>query len=331
MTARSVSLLALLLCASPVPASYAESPIEEASRLFEEGSRLLEEKRPEQALERFEAAIRLVRSYKIDYNIALALFALGRFPEAGDHYEAFLREGATEAPVGMVSSARARLEKIRARVGRVRVVNLEPGQRVSIDGRPVGRYFAEAGAHLSPGSHTLVYAREGAPAAEIGFEVGAGEARELELVLPPRAVPARPATSLVPVGTTDEAASRRRTRTVAGYSLLGTGAALTAVGAVLLGVAAWNANDIQTRDSALSYQESQEQSPKNNEELMNANRMAWAGGVVGGVGVAAAAVGIWVLLTRPPARDASSSSSKRPRAKISLDRSTPLVGLEGSF
>ena len=91
--------------------------------------------------------------------------------------------------------------------------------------------------------------------------------------------------------------SKRRTKTILGYSLLASGAALVAGGGVLLGVGSANRADAKKRYDEAGFGSVEEEQSK--QDKGDAEGLMIAGAIIGGVGLAAAGVALWALLTRP--------------------------------
>src|SRR5437868_4089231 len=101
------------------PASREAREREEARRLLREGNAMLDQGRYLEALDLFMRAHALVPSAKLAFNIAQTLNELGRFVEALDQYEAFLRDEAAAAVPDLQAVASARVFDLSARVARV--------------------------------------------------------------------------------------------------------------------------------------------------------------------------------------------------------------------
>jgi hypothetical protein len=151
----------------------------------------------------------------------------------------------------------------------------------------------------------------------------------VELVEPPPPPPPSPATDSRPALTAAElrqqaarARQTRRTRTLWGYSALGAGLACVSVAAVLYGVGGAQGSDAYdkyeaalTDDDLLRY----------GDDVEAATDKLTAGHVLAGVGVAAVAASVYLLLTRPK------TTETRAGLGLVLARQGAVLRLQGRF
>jgi len=103
------------------------------------GDEAFDARRFAEALESYQAALKKRRDARLHYNIAQALSALGRYPDAMNAYQAFL----AEAPAGTLNEAQQAalfglLEELKGRIARLDLTCDVPGARVLVRGKTVG-------------------------------------------------------------------------------------------------------------------------------------------------------------------------------------------------
>lgn len=184
--------LALLLIAgaasSPAPASaQSRAELAEARDLFTQGLEAAREARWVDARDLFERSLAITERTSTLLNLAAALAETGALLDSARRYERFL-ELATGRDRRLRPEAEAALERVRARTPRLALDDaaLAPGDRVELDGDPVGEAARAAPIALDPGAHHVAVRRDGAVVFEqhVSLAEGASE----RLVLTPRAV-----------------------------------------------------------------------------------------------------------------------------------------------
>jgi hypothetical protein len=161
-----------------------------ARALMADGARLYEQADYAGALERFVAAHRETGNPKLLFNVAQALRALARDPEAIATFERFLAEAGDTAPEARREAADA-IAVLRGQAGAVEVVAEVAGARIVIDGQPRGETPARAPILLSPGFHQVVVEREGSAPFLASIEARAGVTERLHVALRPRPLTVR--------------------------------------------------------------------------------------------------------------------------------------------
>ncbi|RLB54565.1 MAG: hypothetical protein DRI90_20130, partial [Deltaproteobacteria bacterium] len=124
-----------LLLSSPAFAG----PKEDAAAFKSNADTAFDARRFAEALEGYEKALELHRDARLHYNIAQALAALERHPEALISYQAFI----AEAPAGTLDEAQqatlfALLEELKGKIARIEVTCDVPGARILVRGDTVG-------------------------------------------------------------------------------------------------------------------------------------------------------------------------------------------------
>jgi tetratricopeptide (TPR) repeat protein len=145
------------------------------------------------ALERFQEAYQLFPSPKLHYNMALALDALGRTPEAAAEYQQFL-DDAEDAPAAARVAAEQKIAELDRSLARL-ALRVDPdGASVAIDDVLVGNTPLRHPLHLLPGRHRLTVRRAGYEPDERELQLAKGSAPAIDLQLQVR-VTQRPSES----------------------------------------------------------------------------------------------------------------------------------------
>ena len=298
-----LTLLALL--ALPCDA-LAQSPRKQAEVLLREGNRLFHGGDHAAALDRFRRARALFPSYKIAFNLATTLDALGRLTEAATQYAAFLAgAGAgTDTAQDAVVKARARVAQLDRLLARLVIRTKVAGALVTVDGRELGRTPVQPELiYLTAGPHRVVLRHPGHPTLSQMVELKAGERRAL--TWPPASTPASrpfaapaaasrpalapasaPSAAAAPTPTSALAPTPPRSRLWAWISL-GVGVACAAGAGVLYGVGSAQGDAAHERYLAAWRLE---EISSHRADVESAERLLIGGHVL--AGVAAAAIGL---------------------------------------
>ena len=162
--------------------------------LYEEGLKLSSQQHWDKAYASFLAAWKIKRQYQLAGNLGTAEYMLGRFRDAAEHIDYFLRE----APEGTTPDARARLaddrkrgqgmlDDARKKIGSVTVTVNREGADVSADGRALGKSPLAGVVFVDPGTHEWTATLEGYAPAKETIALGAGASRTIDLRLVPMA------------------------------------------------------------------------------------------------------------------------------------------------
>jgi tetratricopeptide (TPR) repeat protein len=190
----------------------------------------------ERALESYREAQELFPSYKIDYNIGVALQALKRPIEALTHFRRFLGQARGRAEAAKIEQCKRRIARLRDEVCGIRLTGAPPGADVHVDGKPAGLTPLPDEVYLMPGSHSVEVTAAGYLPFEQSLPLDAGDHPTVTVRLRTRQAVA-PRAALVPPPPARE--PRRRV-----WSWVLTGAAAAALGvAVTFSVLAKNAYD----------------------------------------------------------------------------------------
>jgi hypothetical protein len=155
--------LALHLALSP--AAWAAEPAPENAEgadLKAQADQAFDGRRYADALERYRAAFARGRDPRLHYNIAQALTALERYPEALVAYQAFL----AEAPPGTLTEGQQKklfdlVDEVKAKIARVEIKCDVPGARVLIRDKAVGVTPFDAPIALDAGAAKVEIIAEG--------------------------------------------------------------------------------------------------------------------------------------------------------------------------
>jgi hypothetical protein len=297
-------LLAALASSAVRPAlAQSASDTDTARALFVEGARLGNEGRWREARDLYARSLQLKPAAITRYSLGVAQQETGHLADALACFRAFLAEPETTATARYTAPARAAVAALEPRVGRVSIV-IEPraidGLSLTIDGQPVPP-TSDAPRDIDPGAHDLQARAPGFRPAAAHFVVAEGVGAAVSVTLAPttaslgsKAV-VRPLDAAVDAPPPPPGAPSRALP----FALLGIGGALFVGGATLGLVGVSQASNAATRDGAAAHA---------------AQGKAIAGDILGGAGLAAAGVGLIILLTRgaspaPPNRSSGSTVS----------------------
>ena len=185
----AVALMVLLMACSTAKAGPTK---EEANELYRRGNQQFTRGDYGEALASYRKARMLFSSYKLDFNIARTLDALGRSTEAATFFHQFLaRADHQKAPAAMIADARKRLLLLRRKVASV-TLQCPRGVQVVHNGRSLGQPHQQR-FYLEPGTHYFSIKKQGHDPPVRRVTLVAGEHRRLNLVL--RARSTGPATA----------------------------------------------------------------------------------------------------------------------------------------
>lgn len=214
----------------------APDPTAEVKKRFESGLAAASAKNWKKAAEEFGKAYELKPLPQIAGNLGEAELNLGRYRDAAEHLEKFLREDSGATPAEK-KAAKDWLDQAKRKIVTFEITVAVPGADVLVDGKVVGKSpLPMKGVYVEPGKHT-VEARAGEATDEKTDTYEAGWTRVIKLVpMGPAATAASAsaaATGSAPVAGEPSGPSRRL---VIGGAVL-TGALLVA-GGVFVGLAA---------------------------------------------------------------------------------------------
>jgi hypothetical protein len=175
-------VLALVLPGAEASAQR-ERDVDRARAHFESGLEAIEADNWEQARAEFQASYDLAPRPTTLMNLAAALVQVGRWVDASDAYRRFLgmsRDGPAAEHRAAAEEALARLMERMPKI-RVRIVDAQLGDRVTLDGRPLLAVAMTRDVIVDPGEHELVLERADEEPIRMRFRAEEGVVREVVL------------------------------------------------------------------------------------------------------------------------------------------------------
>ena len=159
-------------------------PTEDAATLKASGDAAFDARRFAEALQSYQGALEKNRDARLHYNIAQALSALERYPEALLSYQAFI----AEAPAGTMNEEQqaalfALLEELKGKIARLEVTCDVAGARVLVRGKTVGTTPLPAAVALNAGDAKVEVLAEGYKSYESTLSLTGGATRPLNIRL----------------------------------------------------------------------------------------------------------------------------------------------------
>lgn len=154
-----------------------------ARELFREGARLAKEEKWAEALDAYQRSMSLRPSNLTRYSIAVVQERMGRLVEAMESLRAFLESDHDRSTQAYVRPASDMVRDIEKRIGRLRIVipGKPRGATVLIDGQPVPDAAIGVNRPTDPGSHHIEARVPGHPPFEKDIELKEGG--DLEVVV----------------------------------------------------------------------------------------------------------------------------------------------------
>lgn len=325
-----LSLVATAATASPHASAQqpATNDVEVAKRAFEDGVSLEKKNDYAGALAKFRESAQIKATLGNRFHIAYCLEMLGQLAAALNEYEGVDKTAREQNKPELIEATRVRLEPLRPRVPQVafRVMPPPPkegiaGMEVLVDGKAVATL--DKGQRVDPGDHVVTAHAPDHESFTKKINVTEGASITVDVLLPARAQPApqnapsgpnNNAVGSASASTPDTTPARSHTLAIATTA----GAvALTAVGIVTFVLAGSAQSDAEascpTKTSC-----SDEQSKV---RTLDAVSLA---GLIGGVGLGALSVVLWVS-------PSSSASASAPRPSVKLVARPSWLGLERRF
>lgn len=155
----------------------------EARVLFERGIALTDEQRWSEALEYFRRSRSILERGSSAYNMAVALFRLGRYQEAVRAFDDYLGLTTLEEDGDRYLEAQRYLREMRANLGRLKLTVEPPGALVDVDGAPIPGSGEERELLLDPGSRNITISLDGYQTRRLSLPVLEGQVHERSIVL----------------------------------------------------------------------------------------------------------------------------------------------------
>lgn len=285
----------IVVIALAIPGVGRADDLDGARSAFLEAMALGNQGRWVEATARYAESLRLHRSARTLYSLAVAQSESGRLVEARESFTAFLAEPSSDKTREYEPVARADLAEIEKRLAHITIV-LEPATvahpSVSIDGEAVPDEGLKGARPVNPGSHQIVARASGYTEARAQMTIPEGGAASVTLTLVPiSAPPITPPVLVAPlavapgketlISTPPPRSGPRRTLS---FALMGVGGAVFVAGA---GVGLFGLAQAHSATSRIDP------------EADAAKTKGLAGDVVGACGIAAAGIGLVLLLTAP--------------------------------
>ena len=303
---------------SPTPAQADDK--EQAGELFKEGNKFRLAGKYKEALEKYNAAYKLLPSFKIAFNVALTQEKLGNYPAAYTSYKYFLKTGEGKSPEKMLRLARDKLALLAQKIARVKVTSSVSGATVKVNGIKVGKTPLPGDWEMAikaPKNVGVWVEAKGYQTFTKSLHLEAGQAVTVEAVLKPVPKPgqAQPVAKL-PENAPEPAAAvagpdadgeieyqqnqKRRSKTIWAWTTLGVGLACAVGAGVMYGVGKSQVDSAYDEYSDLGVGDDFD-----NEwaDVEAAGNLYIGGHVLAGVAVAAIGVSVYMFVTRPEARE----------------------------
>jgi hypothetical protein len=339
--------LALGLSASVLLASLASPPARAQSdadratarQLGQDGEDALDKKDWPRAEDRFRRADSLVHAPTLMLGLARALAGEGKYVESQEAYNRMIREGlppgAPDVFKKALDAAKSEVDGVGAKVGGVTITVTSaqggdmPGMQVLLDDKPVNVASLGIKRAVDPGNHSLKVTAQGFKGASLTFKVPEGgsvnEPVTLERggdVTPPATASASGSASAVPTTVPSDTSSvgvetppPKSGRSILPWVAFGIGGAGLVFGTIT-GVLAIGKHSTLAGECNGTCP-SADSSDLDSYHLMST--LSTVGFIVGGVGVAAGVV----LLFVHPGKTETTPASTAPTAKIDIQ---PVVG-----
>lgn len=274
-----------------------------ARELFREAAALAQEGKWDLALDRYERSMALRPSPLTRYSIAVAQSHTGRLIEASENIRTFFHE-ATADLQPYVQPAEDLLRSLEPRIARltIRIPGDPRGARVLLDGRELPAAAVGVERLVNPGTHKIEATVPEHATFFQQLDLGEGASKIVLVAL------SRDTTAPTPDAIAQQPSDGAKT---AGKVLLAVGGATFVAGGVL-GVLGWSkAKDSPTSDG---------------DKAESAKTFALVGDVSMGVGVLAAGIGTYLLVTAPSTRSPTAITISPWTTTSSAG-----VGLSGGF
>lgn len=299
-----------------------------AQSLFEAGRQLMAQKKYAQACPKFEDSERQDPSPGTLLNLGECYEALGKTATAWARYESAATMAHTRGRNELETLAVSHANKLQGKLSKLTIqapASPIAGLRVQLDKTDVGGASLGTAVAVDPGKHTIDASAPGYKSWSAEVTVGANGAQATAQVpalqkLPPGAAPAASpnTTASKAAGAEtvhDLGASHGPSRTL-GWVVGGAGVAVAGVGAVFGILAANQASNAKSNPTLCPNKVC---TPAGRQEIDSASTKALISTIGVGVGAAAVATGVVLLLISP-------SSQERPPGGAASARITPLLG-----
>ncbi|WP_050430614.1 PEGA domain-containing protein [Chondromyces crocatus] len=142
--ARSIAVALSLALATTSGSAFAqEAPskaaVEEAKQRFQRGRELYEENDFQAALVELRRAYELAPTFRLLYDIGQVYYQLQDYPNALKTFTKFLQDGRSEISSQQRDEVQREIDKLKGRVGTLRITASRPGAEIAVDDVPIGK------------------------------------------------------------------------------------------------------------------------------------------------------------------------------------------------
>jgi tetratricopeptide (TPR) repeat protein len=138
------------------------------------------------ALIEFERAYALHPTYRLLYNLGQVAYELRDYTATERYFSQYLAEGKDEIPSDRRTEVEQDLARVRARIASVSLTTNQPGARLFVDDREVGRSPLKESCRLSAGQHRIQAQQPGYSPVSRVIEVAGGDDVTFRLDFGPR-------------------------------------------------------------------------------------------------------------------------------------------------
>jgi len=354
-------LTAAFLVVLLLPSTARAGDREQAIKMFAEGNEFRLAGKYKEALEKYNAAYKLLPSFKIEYNTALVLEKLEDYPAAYTVYKSFLKSGAGKSPEKILRTAREKLKQLKKKIALVKVTSNVAGATVKVNGINVGKTPLPGDWEMAikaPKDVGVWIGAEGYKTFTKSLSLKAGQAVTVKAVLKPvpKPAPAQPVAKLpakapepkTPVEKPEESTAavagpdadgeleyqrnqKRRSKTIWAWTTLGVGLACAAGAGVMYGVASSQVNKAYDEYSALDSSHTDESFDAVWADVESAGNLYIGGHVLAGVAAAAVGVSVFMFVTRPAKERQGATADGSWHLGVSADGKSAGLVLGGGF
>ena len=314
-----------------IPPSALAGDTAQAGKLFKEGNKFRLAGKYKEALEKYNAAYKLLPSFKIEYNTALVLDKMGNHPAAYMTYKTFLKSGAGKSPEKILQKARKRVAELKQKIALVKVTSNVSGAIVKVNGINVGKTPLPGDWEMgvkAPKNVGVWVEVEGYQTFTRSMSLKPGQAITVEAVLKPvpKPAPAQPVAKLPekapepkPVAVVEKPKEpatavmghdadgeieyqqnqKRRSKTIWAWTTLGVGLACAAGAGVMYGVGSIQVSSAYDAYKAVPASAAHSTFNEKWSRVESASKLYIGGHVLAGVAAAAMGVSVYMFASRP--------------------------------
>lgn len=169
----------------------------DADKLFADGKAALEKRDFNKARDLFEKALAKKKSTEIVAHLAATEMQLGRYRDAAEHLDVFLREASDATPDDR-QMAQGMLDECKKKIGTATVQLSVSDAQVTLDGKPVAPAAVTSTIYVNPGKHVFEAKAQGYKSTRQDIDFTAGSSRTVALALVKEGAPPPAATTATP-------------------------------------------------------------------------------------------------------------------------------------